>query len=59
MVEISQKIVAFSGYMTFKNNNNNQYFTFYLKMHVEENLMFEEALVLSEDTLGFLSLILK
>ena len=45
MVELSQKIVAFSEYMTFKNNNNNQYFTFYLKMHVEENLMFEEALV--------------
>ena len=57
MVEILQKIVAFSEYMNFKNNN--LYFTFYLKMHVEENLMFEEALVQSEDTLGFLSLILK
>ena len=44
MVEISHKIVAFSEYMNLKNNNN-LYFTFYLKMHVEENLMFEEALV--------------
>ena len=58
MVQIMQKIVAFSEFMNFKNNNN-LYFTFYLKMHVEENLMFEEALVPSEDTPGFLSLILK
>ena len=44
MAEISQKILTFSEYMNFKNKNN-LYFTFYLKMHVEENLMFEEALV--------------